>query len=66
MWTASRGRPAGPSRNTSTPSTSAWTNPANRGRLDLDWVEREWLTLFPTDDPRWARYRAAVAEYYDR
>lgn len=39
---------------------------ANHGRLDLAWVEQEWLTLFPTDDPRWQHFRLAVAEYYDR
>jgi hypothetical protein len=39
---------------------------SNQGRLDLAWVEREWLTLFPADDPRWAQFRQAVAEYYDR
>jgi len=39
---------------------------ANKGRLDLDWVEREWLTVFPTDDPRWQHFRQSVAEYYDR
>jgi hypothetical protein len=39
---------------------------ANRGRLDLAWVEQEWQTLFPTDDPRWQRFRQAVTEYYDR
>jgi hypothetical protein len=37
---------------------------ANQGRLDLDWVEKEWLTLFPTDDPRWIRFRQKVAECY--
>jgi Nucleotidyl transferase AbiEii toxin, Type IV TA system len=39
---------------------------ANRGHLDLAWVEAEWQTLFPTDDPRWQRFRQSVAEYYDR
>ena len=39
---------------------------ANQGRLDLDWIEREWLTVFNTDDPRWQRFRQSVAEYYDR
>jgi hypothetical protein len=39
---------------------------ANREQLDLAWVEQEWLTLFPADDPRWQRFRQAVAEYYDR
>jgi hypothetical protein len=39
---------------------------ANRGQLDLAWVEQEWLTLFPTDDARWQRFRQAVAENYDR
>jgi len=39
---------------------------ANQGRLDLAWVEQEWLTLFPTDDSRWQCFRQAVAEYYDR
>jgi hypothetical protein len=39
---------------------------ANRGRLDLDWIEKEWLTIFTTDDPRWLKFREAVAGYYDR
>ena len=39
---------------------------ANRGRLDLDWVEAEWRTMFPTDDPRWQRFTQLRAEYYDR
>jgi hypothetical protein len=38
----------------------------NHGKLDLAWVEQEWLTLFPADDPRWQRFRQAVAAYYDR
>jgi hypothetical protein len=38
---------------------------ANQGRLDLAWVEQEWSTLFSPDDPRWQRFRQAVAEYYD-
>jgi hypothetical protein len=38
----------------------------NQGQLDLAWVEQEWLTLFPADDPRWQRFRQAVAEYYNR
>jgi len=37
---------------------------ANRNQLDLPWVEREWLTLFALDDPRWLRYQQAIAEYY--
>ena len=37
----------------------------NQGRLDLAWVEQEWLTLFEADDPRWVRFRQAVAEHYD-
>jgi hypothetical protein len=39
---------------------------ANCGRLDLAWVEQEWLTIFPADDRRWARFRQSVAKYYDR
>jgi hypothetical protein len=39
---------------------------ANRGQLDLDWVEREWLTVSTTDDPRWQRFRQSIAEYYER
>lgn len=39
---------------------------ANRGKLDLAWVEREWQTVFPTDDPRFARFRQLVADHYDR
>lgn len=38
---------------------------ANRGRLDLAWVETEWVKLFTIDDPRWQRYLAAVSEYYE-
>jgi hypothetical protein len=38
----------------------------NQGRLDLAWVEQEWLTLFEADDARWVRFRQAVAEHYDR
>ncbi len=26
---------------------------ANRGAIDLDWIRREWETIFATDDPRW-------------
>jgi hypothetical protein len=36
----------------------------NQGQLDLAWVEQEWLTLFPADDPRWQRFRQLVAEVY--
>jgi len=39
---------------------------ANQGRLALDWIEREWLTVSVTDDPRWLQFQKAVAEYYDR
>jgi hypothetical protein len=39
---------------------------ANQGRLDLDWIEREWLTVFTTDDLRWQKFGEAVAEYYRR
>jgi hypothetical protein len=39
---------------------------SNRGQLDLAWIEREWCTLFDTDDPRWQRFREAVGEYYER
>ena len=39
---------------------------ANRGRLDLDWIEREWLTASAADDPRWQRFRQSVVEYYER
>jgi predicted nucleotidyltransferase len=39
---------------------------ANQGRLDMDWIEREWLGVFAADDPRWQSFRLAVAEYYDR
>jgi hypothetical protein len=39
---------------------------ANKGQLDLDWVEREWLTLYTADDPRWVKFRQSVAEYYER
>jgi hypothetical protein len=39
---------------------------ANQGQLDLDWVEREWLSIFTTEDPRWQKFRAAVLEYYKR
>ena len=26
---------------------------ANRGTIDLEWIQREWETIFSTDDPRW-------------
>jgi len=26
---------------------------ANGGTIDLDWIRREWETIFSTDDPRW-------------
>ncbi len=39
---------------------------ANQGGLNLDWIEKEWLAIYPMDDPRWQNFRAAVAEYYDR
>lgn len=26
---------------------------ANRGAIDLDWIRREWETIFSTDEPRW-------------
>jgi len=26
---------------------------ANRGTIDLGWIQREWETIFSTDDPRW-------------
>jgi predicted nucleotidyltransferase len=38
---------------------------ANRGRLDLDWIEKEWCTLFELADPRWQRFQEAVKEYYE-
>jgi hypothetical protein len=39
---------------------------ANKGQIDLDWIEHEWLTLYATDDPRWQKFRQSVAEYYER
>jgi hypothetical protein len=39
---------------------------ANKGELNLDWVEREWITLYPADDPRWQKFQQSVAEYYER
>jgi hypothetical protein len=39
---------------------------ANQGRLDLAWVGQEWLTMFPTEDSRWQRFRELVAEFYER
>jgi hypothetical protein len=39
---------------------------ANRGRLDLSWIEQEWCTLFDTADRRWQRFQEAVKEYYER
>jgi hypothetical protein len=39
---------------------------ANQGRLDLDFVQREWLTIFTTEDARWQKFRQSVAEYYER
>jgi len=39
---------------------------ANRGRIDLSWIEKEWKTLFPTDDPRWQRFQELVANFYER
>lgn len=39
---------------------------SNRGRLDLDWIEREWRTVSDTDDPIWQRFRQAVADIYER
>ncbi len=38
----------------------------NRGRLDLAWVEREWATVLPADDPRYTRFRLLVADHYER
>lgn len=37
---------------------------ANRDQLALDWIEREWCTLFDTVDPRWIRFQQAIGEYY--
>jgi hypothetical protein len=39
---------------------------ANRGRLDLQWIEQEWCTLSDTADPRWQRFQEVVKEYYER
>jgi predicted nucleotidyltransferase len=39
---------------------------ANRGRLDLNWIEQEWCTLSDTSDPKWLRFQEAVKEYYER
>ena len=38
---------------------------ANRGQLDMSWIEQEWNTLFDANDPRWLKYRQSLAEYYD-
>jgi hypothetical protein len=39
---------------------------SNQGVLDLNWIEREWLTMFPTADPRWQHFRKLVTEFYER
>lgn len=36
---------------------------ANKGNLALEWIEREWDTVSSTEDPRWRKFREAVAEY---
>jgi hypothetical protein len=39
---------------------------ANRGQLDLSWIEQEWYTIFDTTDPRWLRYQEAIQEFYQQ
>lgn len=36
----------------------------NIGRLDLEYVEREWQTIYPIDDPRWKWFQEAVSKFY--
>ncbi len=38
---------------------------ANRGQLDLDWIRREWQTVFDADDPRLERFEALVRDFYN-
>jgi predicted nucleotidyltransferase len=38
---------------------------ANRGGLDLDWIRREWQTIFDADDPRLTRFEALVRDFYN-
>ena len=34
---------------------------ANRGTIDLEWIQREWETIFSTDDSRWRWLEEQVA-----
>ncbi len=38
---------------------------ANRRKLDMPWIEREWRTLYELDDPRWQRFQETVREFYE-
>jgi predicted nucleotidyltransferase len=37
---------------------------ANKGRLDLDWVRREWLQVAGDGDPRTEQFEQLVREFY--
>jgi len=34
---------------------------ANRGTIDLEWIRREWESIFSTDDPRWRWLEEQIA-----
>ena len=34
---------------------------ANRGTIDLGWIQGEWETIFTTDDPRWRWLEEQIA-----
>jgi len=38
---------------------------ANRGRLDLDWVRREWWAVIDENDPAKEHFERLVHEYYE-
>jgi len=38
---------------------------ANRGELDLEWLERELGTVVPADDPRRLRFQELLTEFYE-
>lgn len=38
---------------------------ANAGRLDLDWVRQEWLSLVGENDPKTEQFEQLVREFYE-
>jgi hypothetical protein len=39
---------------------------SHQGRLDMNWIEQEWQTMFPTTDSRWRKFQELVPAFYEQ